>query len=180
MWSEIASQSRLSDGPDSRVPAKRSDPTDDWPTLSTSFAPTAAASTESVGAAATTTTAAAAAAATDASTADDTYTLDTAAVADAPAALPPSSSFWAGKQCGEVIVLESGLVMIKGAVTPVDQVLMAEAAMQRGQMPDPHGFYNSAGSLNSTKTRGRIYDAIDKFDPRYRDLCKHVVEMVRA
>lgn len=149
------------------MPAKRSDPTDDWPTLSTSFAPTAAASTESVGAAATTTTAAAAAAAT-------------AAVADAPAALPPSSSFWAGKQCGEVIVLESGLVMIKGAVTPVDQVLMAEAAMQRGQMPDPHGFYNSAGSLNSTKTRGRIYDAIDKFDPRYRDLCKHVVEMVRA
>ena len=105
----------------------------------------------------------------------------TAAAATAAAAAAPSvGSFWAGGRCGEATVLESGLVLIKGAVSPEEQVEMAAATVRRGDLPDPHGFRDAAGQLNSTKTRGRIYDAVTAFDGRFRELCQHVVRAARS
>jgi alkylated DNA repair dioxygenase AlkB len=165
MWNEIVTQSNPV--PHSAAVNNASSHVDEWPLPSISTKKAAAVSAARQGFVATLTPS------------PDHPTTAVAAAAAAPSA-PSVASFWAGGRCGEVTVLESGLVLIKGAVSPEEQVKMAAAAMSRGDLPDPQGFRNATGQLNSTKTRGRIYDAVTTFDGRFRELCQQVVHAARS
>jgi len=78
----------------------------------------------------------------------------------------------------EIRVIEPGLVLIKRAVRPYAQTEMTKMAMKIGNDPET-GFWekdkeSGTTKLNSTRTRGRVYNRIGRFDDRYARMCRRL------
>lgn len=78
----------------------------------------------------------------------------------------------------KVIRHESGLLTLKGALSPEEQIQLANIAMARGKDPQS-GFWISHAdgkqTLNSTPHRGRIFDAVQTFPTVVSDLFQRSV-----
>lgn len=77
----------------------------------------------------------------------------------------------------EISVLEPGLVHISGALTATEQECLARVALEEGERCG--GFYES-GKLNSARTRGRIYDTMERFPRSIQQLCLKQVARARG
>ena len=104
-------------------------------------------------------------------------------------------------------VLEPGLVLLRGFLGVRVQQRLFTAAMRLGLRPDGRGFWDrerttgdysggpettlaalsssrpqrgpSTFSLNSTPSRGRIYDALGNFPPAFAASCRRAVNLAR-
>lgn len=74
-----------------------------------------------------------------------------------------------------ISVLEPGLVHIRGALTQSDQEWLANVAFEEGERNG--GFYEDR-KLNSTRSRGRIYDTLARFPEGTREVC--MTQVARA
>jgi len=74
-------------------------------------------------------------------------------------------------------VLEPGLVYLEQALGKEQQEQLVDIAVQEGE--SARGFYNAQGRLNSTPSRGRIYDRLDRFPVLLRDVCLDLVNRAR-
>lgn len=79
-----------------------------------------------------------------------------------------------------LIKYEPGLVLLKSALVFGAETLLALAAMQKGKAPE-NGFYRKDKDgktmvLNSRPYRGRMYCAVEQFEPNLKLLCKKVLE----
>lgn len=72
-------------------------------------------------------------------------------------------------------VLEPGLVHIRSALTQAEQEWLAQVALQLGEREK--GFYVD-GKLNSSKTRGRIYDSLQRYPEGMQHYC--IAQVSRA
>lgn len=88
---------------------------------------------------------------------------------------------------GEPVVLEPGLVVLRGALCREDQVVLAANAWEAGcsRHNSEHSFFEADGSLRGPKgRRGRIFDSCTKFDEsltgRLLPACADWVRRVRA
>jgi len=76
-----------------------------------------------------------------------------------------------------ISVLEPGLVHISGALTETEQECLARVALEEGEQRG--GLYES-GQLNSTRTRGRIYDTMERFPNSMQELCAKQLARARG
>lgn len=81
------------------------------------------------------------------------------------------------RSCDEpaLSVLEPGLVHIRSALAPAEQEWLAAVALQEGEHRG--GFYEDS-KLNSTSSRGRIYDCLQRFPDGIQDFC--TTQLTRA
>lgn len=77
-------------------------------------------------------------------------------------------------------VLEPGLVLLKGALSPDEQIQVSKYAWERGADVNGKGFWmvneNGEKVLNSTNHRGRVYDALSTFSPLVSTLHERCME----
>lgn len=103
----------------------------------------------------------------------------------APAAISHSITTRVPRRCTSslaprIIKYEPGLVLFKSALAFGAETMLALAAMQKGKVPE-NGFYRKDKDgktmvLNSRPYRGRMYCAVDQFEPDLTPLCKKILE----